>query len=200
MVFCSWTSAVTFSLNYISHCSKRFRHSTYQHIFQVWPKNLLLPATAKWTDEMTRMISIGTGIDGVSLAHHKYLRWSTHILTNMKTLHSQKIYLQIEHFFWSIDNFPIDRGSSSAGVITWYKQKMADCKGGLTWATLAHEAVSQERNSFWVLLETLSFKSVCRIWQNSSRGSVFQNITLLIIHYRTQLQHVTYNNLLRKHY
>ena len=140
MVFCSWTSAVTFSLNYISHCSKRFRHSTYQHIFQVWPKNLLLPATAKWTDEMTRMISISTGIDGVRLAHHKYLRWSTHILTNTKTLHSQKIYLQIEHFFWSIDNFPIDRGISSAGVITWYKQKMADCKGGLTWATLAHEA------------------------------------------------------------
>ena len=53
--------------NYISNCSIHSRLTTHQVFFQ-------LQQNVQWTNEMSRMISASTGINGVSLAHTIVIR------------------------------------------------------------------------------------------------------------------------------
>ena len=53
--------------NYISNCSIHLRLTTHQVFFQ-------LQQNVQWTNEMSRMISASTGINGVSLAHTIVIR------------------------------------------------------------------------------------------------------------------------------
>ena len=86
--------------NYISNCSIHSRLTTYQVFF-------LLQQNVPWNNEMTRMISASSGINGVSLAHisPKQARWPISFIvffeTDIGKEHLRKVYKKLSNNFFS---------------------------------------------------------------------------------------------------